>query len=76
VDAQRLRLGRNPHDPAVVGRLPRLADHLAAVGPQAPAVLDRRRFDLVPAMDDNDQIGDCTAVGLANHARGAAALNG
>jgi hypothetical protein len=41
-----------------------------------PPVLDRSRVPFVPAMDDNNVLGDCTAVGVANAARGMAALDG
>jgi hypothetical protein len=43
----------------------------------APSVtLDRAGVDFTPALYQNDTLPDCTAVALANAARGVAALNG
>jgi hypothetical protein len=68
------RLGRLPHDDAQLARAPQLARYLEAM--TAPAVIDRSDVPFTPHLDDNDQIGDCTAVALANCARAAAALRG
>jgi hypothetical protein len=78
-DLSGLKLGRLPHNPAQVARMPRLTLHPMLSGttiPTYPPVLDRGRFQFQPGMDDNDQIGDCTAAGYANGARAAAALSG
>lgn len=42
----------------------------------APARLDRSHVPFRPAMDHNDRIGNCTAVGVANSIRAQAALSG
>lgn len=65
------RLGRLPHDPAVVAALP--VHRFGAAPP--PAVMDRSKVSYVPQLYQNDVYPDCTAVGLANAARGIAALN-
>jgi hypothetical protein len=67
-----MRLGRIPHDPAALARAP--SYRFGAVVP--PAVLDRRAASFVPGLYDNDTLPDCTAVALANAARGVACLNG
>jgi hypothetical protein len=41
-----------------------------------PPVLDRSNIVFTPWLDRNDQIGDCTAVGIANAARAMATLDG
>lgn len=41
-----------------------------------PPKLVRSHIDFTPSLDANDCLGDCTAVGIANCARGMAALNG
>jgi hypothetical protein len=70
-------LGRLPHDPAAVARAPSLYGHVLASKPPPPKLLrDQVAYPFAPQMDANDQIGDCTAVGVANYARGVAALNG
>lgn len=66
------RLGRLPHDPAVVALVP--AHRFSLIKP--PAVVDRRSIKYLPNLYDNDKIGDCTCVAWANMARGLAALNG
>jgi hypothetical protein len=67
-----LRLGCLPHDPVALASAPR--HRFGAILP--PAVLDRSGIDFTPGLFNNDTYGDCTAVGLANAARGIAALNG
>jgi hypothetical protein len=66
------RLGRKPHDPAAVRRVP--SHRFGAVPP--PPRLDRGAVDFAPGLYANDTLPDCTAVALANAARGVAALNG
>ena len=78
-DLSRFKLGRLPHNAAQIARMPRLDLHpmmAARAVPIYPLVLDRSRFRFQPAMDDNDQIGDCSGVGYANGARAAAAMAG
>src|SRR5208282_3772866 len=79
-DLSAMKLGRLPHDPAQIARMPRLERPpllTAMAVPTYPLILDRSRYSMFqPAMDGNDRIGDCTAVGYANGARAAAALNG
>lgn len=71
-----MQLGRLPHDPAVIARMPSLDGHeLLAVAGDIDK-LERQHFHFRPAMDDNNIIGDCTCVGYANGARAAAALHG
>ncbi|OUI98367.1 hypothetical protein [Acetobacter cibinongensis] len=43
---------------------------------KAPARLVRDHIDPAPLMLANDQIGDCTSVGIANHLRATASLAG
>ncbi|MGI4797003.1 MAG: hypothetical protein ACRYG8_23720 [Janthinobacterium lividum] len=43
---------------------------------QAPPKLIRTHIDPGPQMDRNDQLGDCTAAGIANAARAQARLGG
>lgn len=66
-----MRLGRLPHDVAALAEAPR---HRFAVV-QPPRVLDRSSVELIPGLYGNDRYPDCTAVALANAARGVAALN-
>ncbi|WP_039904938.1 hypothetical protein [Acetobacter tropicalis] len=54
---------------------PRLSG-LRMMARKAPARLVRNHIDPAPLMLGNDQIGDCTSVGLANHLRATAALAG
>lgn len=79
-DLSTMKLGRMPHDPAQIARMPQLDRHPilnATAVPTYPVALDRSRFAAFrPALDGNDRIGDCTAVGYANGARAAAALGG
>ncbi len=65
-------LGRIRHDPAALARVP--SHRFGAVPP--PPAIDRSAFAFVPGLYDNDTLPDCTAVALANAARGVAALNG
>ena len=67
-------LGRLPHDPLQLARAPQLAPRLK--GMTAPGMIARTAIAFTPGLDDNDTIGDCTAVALANCARAAAALHG
>jgi hypothetical protein len=69
------KLGRLPHDPEVIARAPQLTRHLMAAAPP-PRILYRGDIPFTPALDDNDKLGNCTAVGYANTARAAAALEG
>ena len=66
------RLGRKPHDPAAVARVP---SHRFGAVPPVPR-LDRGAATFAPGLYANDTLPDCTAVALANAARGIAALNG
>lgn len=66
------RLGRLPHSPDALEKSP--AHRFGAVLP--PPSLDRRGVDFMPSMFNNDTYPDCSAAGLANAARGVAALNG
>ena len=59
-------LGRLQHDPIAVASVPQ---HYAAVMPK-PA-LDRSHIPFTPGLYDNDWAPNCTAVALANAARGA-----
>lgn len=62
--------------PAVVlPSQPRL-DGLRMMARKAPSVLDRSHINPAPLLLGNDQIGDCTSVGLANALRATAALGG
>nr|WP_194300225.1 hypothetical protein [Acetobacter lovaniensis] len=54
---------------------PRLGG-LRMMARKAPSVLDRSHINPAPLMLGNDQIGDCTSVGLANALRATAALGG
>jgi hypothetical protein len=65
-------LGRIPHEPAALARAP--SHRFGAVPP--PPILDRSRVSFEPSLYQNDILPDCTAVALANAARGVAALNG
>ena len=67
-----MRLGRLPHDPVRVADLS--AHRLGAIEP--PKTLDRTREDFLPGLYGNDILPDCTAVAIANAARGVAHLNG
>lgn len=67
-----MRLGRLPHDQVALGQAP--AHLFAAVPP--PPKLDRSAVHFVPELYENNYLPDCSAVGLANAARGVAALNG
>jgi len=69
------QLGRRPHDPAAIARAPSLYGHRMASLPPPPKLI-RDHVAYQPEMDDNSILGDCTAAGLANAARAAAALNG
>jgi hypothetical protein len=66
------RLGRMAHDPMAVARVP--SHRFGAVPP--PPRLDRGAVAFEPGLYANDSLPDCTAVALANAARGVAALNG
>ena len=62
------KLGRIPHDPAMLARLPQAGLHLDAVLPDAPPVVDWSR-DVAPqawGMCLNDAIGDCTCAAVAH----------
>lgn len=67
-----MRLGRRSANTVALAQSP--MHRFGAVPP--PAVLDRTLADFGPLMFDNDRYGDCTAVALANCARGVAFLNG
>src|SRR6185437_5713074 len=69
-----MKLGRLPHDPAALACAPQLVGVMRAAPP--PPVLNRSHIPFVPGLDRNDELGDCTAVGIANCARGMALLNG
>ncbi len=66
------RLGRIRHDPIALARAP--SHRFGAVPP--PVALDRSATVFEPGLYCNDTLPDCTAVALANAARGVAALNG
>ncbi len=66
------RLGRIRHDPVALARVP--SHRFGAVPP--PLALDRAATAFEPGLYQNDILPDCTAVALANAARGVAALNG
>ena len=69
------RLGRLPHDPVALVRMPSLADQrLASFAPRP--VVDRSEVEFRPGLYHNDTLPDCTAAGLANAASAVAALNG
>ena len=70
-----MRLGRLPHDPAAVARMPSLAGH-AFAGTPVPPKLDRSATDFTPGMFGNDTIPDCTAAGLANAVSAVATVAG
>lgn len=70
-----MRLGRLPHSAAQLAALPTLAGHRMAAFVPEPA-LDRRATGFMPALDGNDTLPVCTAVGLRNHAAGVAAIGG
>lgn len=71
--SQAFKLGRISKP--VPDRAPNLRMHaLAAM--TAPPKLDRSHIDYRPQLDGNSQIGDCTAVGIANAIRAQAALAG
>lgn len=65
-------LGRIRHDPVALARVP--SHRFGAVPP--PVTLDRSAMAFEPGLYQNDSLPDCTAVALANAARGVAALNG
>jgi hypothetical protein len=65
-------LGRIRHDPVAVARV---SSHRFG-GRPPPPVLDRSATAFEPGLYQNDILPDCTAVALANAARGVAALNG
>lgn len=67
-------LGRKPA--RIHPTQPRLDNHGFMRERLAPAKLIRNHIAPSPILGDNDQIGDCTSVGLANSARALAALNG
>lgn len=69
-----MMLGRQPHDPAVIARAPKLSTVLGSL--TAPDSLPREDIKFTPGMYDNDQIGDCVEVAIANCANAAAALDG
>lgn len=66
------KLGRKKHTADAIARAPLYAK--ASAPP--PAVLDRSKIAYQPELDDNDTLGNCTAVGYANGARAVAALAG
>jgi hypothetical protein len=68
-------LGRLPHRPEQIASLSPWAEHHVAAS-HPPEFIDRSDVAYLPGLDSNDRIGDCTAVGLANCARAAAALAG
>jgi hypothetical protein len=65
-------LGRLRHDPVALARVP---SHRFGAAPP-PLTLDRSAIAFEPGLFQNDTLPDCTAVALANAARGIAALNG
>lgn len=67
------QLGCKPAETRV--NQPRLSG-LRMMARKAPARLVRDHIDPAPLMLANDQIGDCTSVGIANHLRATAALAG
>lgn len=66
------RLGRLAHDPVALAAAP---GHRFGVIPP-PKSVDRGAINFQPRLYHNDTLPDCTAVALANAARGVAALNG
>jgi hypothetical protein len=67
-----MRFGRLPHDSVAMAQAP--AHRFGSVAP--PAALDRTPVIFRPELYANNVLPDCTAVALANAARGVAALNG
>ncbi len=70
-----MRLGRLPHDPVALARLPSLMSHPFALREPKPA-LDRRAVAFVPRMFGNDTLPVCTVAGLANAMLAVSALAG
>jgi len=75
IDRLKLRLGRLPHDPAALARVPSFANQRLSGFVPRP-VVDRSEIAFAPGLYHNDRLPDCTAAGLANAARAVAALNG
>jgi hypothetical protein len=71
---QRMKLGRNAHDPAQLARMPQLSFHALAKS-SAPPSLDRSALAFNPQMFGNDGIGDCSSAGIANALLAGAALH-
>lgn len=67
------KLGRKPAK--TQPNQPRLSG-LRMMARKAPARLIRDHIDPAPLMLGNDQLGNCTSVGIANHLRATAALGG
>jgi hypothetical protein len=55
---------------------PRLARRTRAISPPPSTLAQRRSLNYGLAMDGNDRLGDCGAVGIANGARAVAAVHG
>jgi hypothetical protein len=70
-----MKLGRCPVAPERLAGAPQLVNHMHAAAP-VPPVYDTTKLPLRPGLYGNDQHSNCTAVGLANAARAAAARNG
>jgi hypothetical protein len=71
----KFRPGRLESDPATIAAAPAHVFTPAAAYSVA-LTLDRSATPFAPQLYDNDTLPDCTAVALANYARGVAELNG
>ncbi len=71
---QNYKLGLVPHVPQQLAMAPQLGGHPLASMTAPPKML-RPFASYVPTLGDNDKVGDCTCVGIANYALGVSALN-
>ena len=67
-----MKLGRLPHDPALLAECPKHV--FGAV--TAPPVVDRRSIDYQPGLYGNSEYNDCCFASVANAARGVAKTHG
>jgi len=68
--------GLIPPAPQRLARAPLLARRVRALSPPPASLSQRRSLAYGLAMDGNDTLGDCGAVGIANGARAVAAVRG
>lgn len=68
-----MKCGLIPHDPVKLAKAPRIDKH-ALASMVSPTTLNRAGINYLPLLGDNDKIGDCTSVGLANYAIGVGSL--